>query len=251
MMQSKLLTNSPWPLFMLSVGGGWWLLMQHHLSMSGSVHSHAPSNVFLMWVLMTLVMMSTTAVPVLMSLHSVTTSSTTGNAQTVWWAFVSGYSVIWLGFALVASSLQLTIAGLNFLDTHNGLNKLLSAGLLITAGLYQFSSLKQKCQSECIAPMQFFMRHWRDGVNGGFKMGLHHGVTCLGCCWALMMLAFVGGLTNIWFMVLSAAVMAVEKFPVIGRRITLPLGVLIIIWGVSVLASSFTGVDIAQSHIHP
>ena len=135
-MQSKLLTNSPWPLFMLSVGGGWWLLMQHHLSMSGSVHSHAPSNVFLMWVLMTLVMMSTTALPVLQSLHSVTQNA----SQLIWWAFVLGYSVIWLGLALVASSLQLTIAGLNFLDTHNGLNKLLSAGLLITAGLYQFSS---------------------------------------------------------------------------------------------------------------
>lgn len=88
--------------------------------------------------------------------------------------------------------------------------------------------------------MQFFIRHWRDGVNGSFKMGLRHGVTCVGCCWALMLLAFVGGLTNIWFMVLSAAVMAIEKFPVIGRRITLPLGVLIIVWGVAVLASLFS-----------
>jgi predicted metal-binding membrane protein len=99
--------------------------------------------------------------------------------------------------------------------------------------------------------MQFFFRHWRDGVAGGFKMGLRHGMTCVGCCWALMLLAFVGGLSNIWFMVLSAAVMAIEKFPVIGRRITLPLGVLITIWGVAVLASLFTGGDIAQSHIHP
>ncbi|MCX6536940.1 MAG: DUF2182 domain-containing protein [Actinobacteria bacterium] len=251
MVESKLVANSPWPLFMLSIAGGWFLLIRLHITTSSAVHQHASShaalNVFLMWVLMTLVMMSTTAFPVLMSLRSITRDAT----QLIWWAFVSGYSVIWLGFALVASSLQLMIAGLNFLDTHNGLNKLLSAGLLITAGLYQFSSLKQKCQSECIAPMQFFMRHWRDGINGGFKMGLRHGVTCLGCCWALMLLAFVGGLTNIWFMVLSAAVMAIEKFPVIGRRITLPLGVLITICGVAVLASLFAGGDIAQSHIHP
>ena len=251
MVESKLVANSPWPLFMLSIAGGWFLLIRHHITTSSAVHQHASShaalNVFLMWVLMTLVMMSTTAFPVLMSLRNITRDA----RQLIWWAFLSGYSVIWLGFALVASSLQLTIAGLNFLDTHNGLNKLLSAGLLITAGLYQFSSLKQKCQSECIAPMQFFMRHWRDGINGGFKMGLHHGVTCLGCCWALMLLAFVGGLTNIWFMVLSAAVMAIEKLPVIGRRITLPLGVLITICGVAVLASLFTGVDITQSHIHP
>lgn len=196
---------------------------------------------------MTLVMMSTTAMPVLQSLHSVTQNA----SQLIWWAFVLGFSVIWFGFALVASSLQMTISELNLLIAHTGLNKTLSAGLLVTAGLYQFSSLKQRCQSECLAPMQFFLRHWRDGVSGGLKMGLRHGVTCVGCCWALMLLAFVGGLTNIWFMVLSAAIMAVEKFPVIGRRITLPLGVLIIIWGVAVLASLFTSVDTARSHIHP
>ena len=114
---------------------------------------------------MTLVMMSTTAVPVLMSLHSVTTSSATGNAQTVWWAFVLAYSIVWLSFASVASSLQLAIAELNLFDAHNGLNKALSGGLLITAGLYQFSSIKQRCQSECVAPMQFFFRHWRDDLS--------------------------------------------------------------------------------------
>ena len=247
MIQSKLVANSPWPFFMLAVASGWWLLMQHHLSTNGSVHSHAPSNVFLMWVLMTLVMMSTTAVPVLQSLRSITQNAT----QLIWWAFVLGYSVIWFGFALGASSLQLVIGELNLLDAHTGLNKSLSAGLLITAGLYQFSSLKQRCQSECLAPMQFFLRHWCDGAIGGLKMGLRHGVTCVGCCWALMLLAFVGGLTNIWFMVLSAAVMAVEKFPMIGRRLTAPLGVLIIIWGVAVFVSLFSGVGGVHNHLNP
>jgi predicted metal-binding membrane protein len=66
-----------------------------------------------------------------------------------------------------------------------------------------------------------------------------------------MLLAFVGGLTNIWFMVLSAAVMAVEKFPVIGRRLTTPLGVLIIIWGIAVLVSLFSGVGGAHNHLNP
>lgn len=196
---------------------------------------------------MTLVMMSTTAVPVLNSLHSITQNAT----QLIWWAFVLGYLVIWFGFALAASSLQLMIGELNLLDAHMGLNKSLSASLLITAGMYQFSSLKQRCQSECLAPMQFFLRHWRDGVSGGLKMGLRHGVTCVGCCWALMLLAFVGGLTNVWFMVLSAAVMAVEKFPMIGRRLTAPLGVLIIVWGVAVFMSLFSGVGGAHNHLNP
>lgn len=246
MIQSKLVANSPWPLFLLAVGGGWWLLLQHHLSTSGAVHSHAPSNVFLMWALMTLVMMSTTAVPVLQSLHSITQNA----SSLIWWAFVLGYSVIWFGFALGASSMQLAVAELDLFDAHNQLNRALSGALLIIAGLYQFSTLKQRCQSECLAPMQFFLRHWRDGVGGGLKMGLRHGVTCVGCCWALMLLAFVGGLTNIWFMVLSAAVMAIEKFPVIGRRVTTPLGVLITVWGVAVLASLFSGVGGGHNHLN-
>lgn len=246
MIQSKLVANSPWPLFLLAVGGGWWLLLQHHLSTVGAVHSHAPSNVFLMWALMTLVMMSTTAVPVLQSLHSITQNA----SSLIWWAFVLGYSVIWFGFALGASSMQLAVAELDLFDAHNQLNRALSGALLIIAGLYQFSTLKQRCQSECLAPMQFFLRHWRDGVGGGLKMGLRHGVTCVGCCWALMLLAFVGGLTNIWFMVLSAAVMAIEKFPVIGRRVTTPLGVLITVWGVAVLASLFSGVGGGHNHLN-
>ena len=246
MIQSKLVANSPWPLFLLAVGGGWWLLLQHHLSRVGAVHSHAPSNVFLMWALMTLVMMSTTAVPVLQSLHSITQNA----SSLIWWAFVLGYSVIWFGFALGASSMQLAVAELNLFDAHKQLNRAFSGALLIIAGLYQFSTLKQRCQSECLAPMQFFLRHWRDGVSGGLKMGLRHGVTCVGCCWALMLLAFVGGLTNIWFMVLSAAVMAIEKFPVIGRRVTTPLGVLITVWGVAVLASLFSGVGGGHNHLN-
>lgn len=195
---------------------------------------------------MTLVMMSTTAVPVLKSLHSVIQNT----SQLIWWAFVLGYSIIWFGFALVASSMQLTVAALDLFDAHNQLNRALSGTLLISAGLYQFSTLKQRCQSECLAPMQFFLRHWRDGIDGGLKMGLRHGVTCVGCCWALMLLAFVGGLTNIWFMVLSAAVMAIEKFPVIGRRLTTPLGVVITVWGVAVFASIFSDVGGVHEHLN-
>jgi predicted metal-binding membrane protein len=147
--------------------------------------------------------------------------------------------------------MQILLAELELLDSHNRLNQLLSGGLLVTAGLYQFSSLKEQCQSECVAPMQFFLRHWREGISGGFKMGLRHGVTCVGCCWALMLLAFVGGLTNIWFMVFSAAVMAIEKFPMVGKKLTIPLGVLITLWGVVVLAGLLNGVGTTHNHIYP
>ena len=82
-------------------------------------------------------------------------------------------------------------------------------------------------------------------------MGLRHGFTCVGCCWALMLLAFVGGLTNIWFMVLSAVAMAIEKFPVVGRRLTIPLGILITVWGVAVFVDLFSGVGGMHEHLNP
>jgi predicted metal-binding membrane protein len=235
------------PYFVLLVATGWFVLLGQHVTTSDSVHNHSGSGVFSMWALMTLVMMSTTVVPILRSLNDITSNG----SQTIWWAFVAAYSIVWLGFSLVASSMQVLLAELDLLDSHNRLNQLLSGGLLVTAGLYQFSSLKERCQSECVAPMQFFLRHWREGISGGFKMGLRHGVTCVGCCWALMLLAFVGGLTNIWFMVFSAAVMAIEKFPMVGRKLTIPLGVLITLWGVVVLAGLLNGVGTTHNHIYP
>jgi predicted metal-binding membrane protein len=101
----------------------------------------------------------------------------------------------------------------------------LTAGLLLFAGLYQFSSLKEACLSKCRQPLTFFMAHWDEGP---WRNGLRLGAVCLGCCWALMALAFVGGVMNVAFMGLAALIMVLEKLPEIGRWVTRPLGVVLI-----------------------
>ena len=98
----------------------------------------------------------------------------------------------------------------------------LSVALLAIAGGYQFSALKEACLSKCRAPLTFFMQHWGESP---LSMGLRLGATCLGCCWALMLLAFVGGVMSLAFMGLATLIMTLEKLPDIGRWLSRPLGV--------------------------
>ena len=96
-----------------------------------------------------------------------------------------------------------------------------TGALLIGAGLYQFAALKEACLSRCRAPLTFFMQHFDEGP---WRNGLRLGMDCLGCCWALMLLAFVGGTMNLAFMGLAMVIMTLEKLPEIGRPVTKPLG---------------------------
>lgn len=101
---------------------------------------------------------------------------------------------------------------------------LLTGLLLLVAGVYQFSRLKQVCLSRCRTPMGFLLGEWRAGVHGAFVMGVRHGLICLGCCWALMALLFVGGVMNLaWVAALSITV-AIEKLAPSGERLAAALG---------------------------
>jgi predicted metal-binding membrane protein len=102
------------------------------------------------------------------------------------------------------------------------------AALLAVAGVYQFTSLKRRGLARCRAPLFFLIRQWRPGTGGAIAMGLRHGLTCVGCCWALMALLFVGGAMNLpWVAALSVAV-AIEKLAPGGERLSLALGLLLI-----------------------
>lgn len=100
----------------------------------------------------------------------------------------------------------------------------LTGGLLLLAGLYQFSRLKRMCLGRCRTPLGFLVGEWRAGVGGAFVMGWRHGLFCVGCCWALMGLLFVGGVMNLaWIAALSVAV-AFEKLAPGGQRLAPLLG---------------------------
>lgn len=174
-----------------------------------------------MWMLMSAGMMAPTVLPALATYDDI------GNAgPTRFGSLLAGYLAVWLGFSALAAGLQLGLfnAGLvsAFGDSRSGL---LTAALLALAGGYQFSPMKEACLARCRAPLTFFFQHWHEGP---WRMGLRLGLVCLGCCWALMLLAFAGGVMNLGFMGLAMLLMVAEKLPQLGRPLTKPLGGLLL-----------------------
>ena len=100
------------------------------------------------------------------------------------------------------------------------------------AGLFQFSELKYRCLDKCRTPLSFVIERWRGRAErwNALRLGLHHGLFCLGCCWALMLLMFVVGAGSVGWMLVLGAVMAVEKNLPWGRRLAVPLGIILLVW---------------------
>jgi predicted metal-binding membrane protein len=194
--------------------------------------------VFAMWALMAAAMMAPTAVPAFRTFEDLTHTRAADGLSFA--ALIAGYLIAWLGFALPAAGLQMLLADAGGLDPQGrslfaGVNAL----LLALAGLYQFSALKQACLSKCRTPMMFFMAHWRPGRSGAFAMGVKLGLFCVGCCWALMLLAFVGGVMSLLWMGGAMLLMTLEKLPALGRHVTRPLGYLLLAASGWMLLGSF------------
>lgn len=179
-------------------------------------------KMLLMWALMSAAMMAPTALPAFATYEDLTHTAPDADFSRL----VGGYLAVWLGFAALAAALQLGLFRAGLLTGFgDSASRWLSAALLLLAGGYQFSALKEACLSKCRRPLVFFMQHWDEGP---LRNGLRLGLVCLGCCWALMLLGFVGGTMNIAFMGLSAVIMTLEKLPDLGRFITRPLGALLV-----------------------
>lgn len=185
----------------------------------------APIALFGMWLLMALAMMAPTAAPMLRTYGDLAAGNPRRVSPTGFWGLLAGFSVVWIGFAAFAALAQSASAWMGVV-TVGGLlrSSWLAAALLASAGLYQFSRLKAACLSRCRSPMAFFLSHWREGVSGALHMGLRQGAACLGCCWALMALGFVGGTMNLVWMGGAMVLMTIEKLPTFGRYVTAPLG---------------------------
>lgn len=176
------------------------------------------AGVAAMWAVMALAMMLPTALPALAAYDDLSAAG----AQTRVAGLVAGYLAVWTGFSVLAAGAQMALASAGLLDPFGAsLSTVLSAGLLALAGLWQFTEAKAACLSRCRAPLTVFLRHWDEGP---FRNGVRMGAACLGCCWALMLLAFVGGVMNLAFMGIATILMTLEKLPEIGRWLTRPLG---------------------------
>ena len=177
-----------------------------------------------MWLVMIAAMMLPTLVPALRVYDDLPARA--GATDAGWFGIVVGYALVWaLGSASFAGA-QVWMLDNGVLDlTGVVASPWMAAGLFALAGAYQFSKLKEACQNGCLTPMQYFITRWQPGAIGGTRMGVGLGAMCVGCCWAIMALGFVGGMTSLLWMGAATAFMVAEKLPQIGRHIRLPAGV--------------------------
>ncbi len=153
-------------------------------------------------------------------------------------AFATGYFLIWLLFSLVAALLY------RVLERSDGVSAItmasqsmwLSAGVLFAAGLYQFSPVKNACLSRCRSPASFLAQQWRPGMMGALRLGALHGAYCVGCCWLMMALLFVGGVMNLAWIAMLTLLVLVEKLAPAGPWVGRGAGIVLIGWGIATLA---------------
>jgi predicted metal-binding membrane protein len=199
-----------------------------------------PASVYaLAWLAMIAAMMLPTTLPLLGIFGRITASRSDAGALMA--RVIAGYAVAWLGFGLLAhgldSGLHLLAGGLDWLAPRG---ELIGAAILVGAGAFQFSALKYRCLERCRTPFAFINERWhgRRPAREAFRIGLDHGVFCVGCCWALMLVMFVVGMGNLGWMLLLAAAMAAEKNLSWGRRLRTPIGLGLIAWGGALAAAA-------------
>ncbi|MEE9531236.1 MAG: DUF2182 domain-containing protein [Syntrophobacteria bacterium] len=194
---------------------------------------------FLMWAVMMVAMMVPSAAPMVLMFATVNRQRRARTAPYVPTAvFALGYVVVWAVFSLAAT---LTQWGLNEAALLSSMMRstttVLGGLLLMVAGVFQWTPLKEACLAHCRSPLGVIMTHWREGRLGAFLMGLHHGTFCVGCCWALMTLLFVNGVMNLLWVAVLAAFVLVEKVVPAKRRLSQVTGGLLVAWGLFVLAA--------------
>ncbi len=179
--------------------------------------------VFAMWAVMMIGMMTPSATPMILIYARVGRQAASQQqpfAATSW--FAGGYLLSWISFAVVATIAQWGIERLGWLTTGMMVSSDIVGGIvLIAVGLYQWTPLKDVCLRQCQAPLQFIQRHggFRADVSGSFALGFRHGAYCIGCCWVLMALLFVGGVMNVLWIAGIAIFVLLEKLVPAGRVI--------------------------------
>jgi len=189
------------------------------------------------WTIMMIAMMFPTAAPMILTFHQVQ-SGKRGRGETFvsTWVFVAGYMLVWSGMGVLAFA---GAAGAEMLDRHVGMSTATAAriggALLVVAGAYQLSPLKDLCLAKCRTPIGFILTSWRDGRRGAVRMGLEHGLLCLGCCWLLFLALFPLGIMNIAAMAVVTLLIFAEKTLPSGEGIAKVSGVALLLYGAAVL----------------
>lgn len=187
-----------------------------------------------MWWVMMIGMMLPSASPMILTFAAINRNRRArGQPYTPTALFTAGYLLAWGGFSVAATLAQWALEQASLLApmAMKTTSPLLGGLLFIAAGLYQLTPLKSACLASCRSPFDFVMNHWRDGAGGALRMGVSHGLYCLGCCWILMALLFAVGAMNLVWVAALTAVVLVEKLLPGGEWIARIGGLLFITWG--------------------
>jgi predicted metal-binding membrane protein len=192
-------------------------------------HTHvAPGIAFwpltLMWFGMMAAMMAPAAWPWVRAFHRFSGAERGAQAAATV-RFASGYLLAWFGYAIGAALLQRALRETTLMGSSgNTVVPWMGAVIFLIAGLYQFAPLKRACLTHCRTPLGYFLTRWRNGAMGAVRMGLHHGLFCVGCCWALMATAFAVGVMNAWWMAALSVLALVEQIAPRGQAVRRVLG---------------------------
>ena len=197
--------------------------------------------VFAMWAVMMVAMMLPSAAPVTLLVAGIAKRRAASGAQAAMPTvlFVAGYLGVWIAFAAIATLLQWQLDQAQLLSDTMALASVVAASaVLIAAGIYQWTPLKQACLRHCRSPLEFLLFHWRDGGAAAFVSGVRHGAFCFGCCWMLMALLFVGGIMNLAWIGGIALLVLIEKVLPWGGWTVRATGAVMIAWGAGTLAAA-------------
>ena len=185
-----------------------------------------------MWTVMMTGMMLPSATPLVLLYGASARRSAQVAAGRQIYALATGYLIVWTVFSLAATALQRGLAALLVVSPMMEVtNSRFGATLLLLAGVYQLTPIKHACLRTCQSPLGFLMSRWRAGWHGAFVMGLEHGAYCVGCCWALMLLLFAGGVMNVTVIAALTAFVAFEKLAPLGLHGARASGVLLMAAG--------------------
>jgi predicted metal-binding membrane protein len=189
-----------------------------------------------MWVVMMVGMMIPSAAPMVLLYARVGRQAAVQGktfASTLW--FLAGYILAWIGFSFTATIAQWVLDRAALLNSQMAAaSGILGGVVLIAAGIYQWTPLKDQCLTQCQTPIVFIQRHggFRRDPAGSLRLGMAHGVYCVGCCWALMALLFVGGVMNVLWIAVIATLVLAEKIIPAGRLIPRLAGVMFVVGGI-------------------
>jgi predicted metal-binding membrane protein len=192
---------------------------------------------FWMWAVMMIGMMLPSAAPAILLFARVLQGSPHADAPVARsYAFASGYLIAWTAFSLAATVLQWQLARAALLSPMmESASPVLGAVILVAAGVYQWTSLKQHCLVHCRAPAEFLTQRFRSGWRGALRMGVEHGIHCVGCCWVLMGLLFVGGVMQLAWIAAIAIFVLLEKLAPFGAQLGRLGGALLVLAGIGLL----------------